>query len=83
MSPNFALILFVPAWNNPPVKKEKVISNHANAKQRKSMPNENTPHLTFSAFLCALRASAVKFRLSTHLAIQSTLTLPVTYGNSQ
>jgi hypothetical protein len=32
MSPNFALILSVPAWNDPPVKKENVNGNNAKAK---------------------------------------------------
>jgi hypothetical protein len=32
MSPNFALILSVPAWNDPPVKKEKANGTYAKAK---------------------------------------------------
>jgi hypothetical protein len=32
MSPNFALILSAPAWNDPPVKKEKANGTYATAK---------------------------------------------------
>jgi hypothetical protein len=59
MSPNFALILFVPAWNNPPVKKEMPIGNHANENELTRCQTKNTPLLAFSAFLCALRVSAI------------------------
>jgi hypothetical protein len=37
MSPNFALILPVAAWNDPPVKKEKADGTHAKAKQMKTL----------------------------------------------
>jgi hypothetical protein len=74
MSPNFALILFVSAWNDPPVKKEKASGTYAKTKKGNSMPNGKTPFIAgavlgatvnliindfASAFLCILRISAV------------------------
>src|SRR4029077_4548547 len=42
MSPNFALIWFVPAWNDPPVKKEKSQRHLRQNEKRNSMPNGKT-----------------------------------------
>jgi hypothetical protein len=125
MSPNFALILLVPAWNDFPVKREKASNDHANTKRKKLYdkrkdsssiaPKSNQSHdfaplprpvrtLRFSApsapplrspFLTAMHltntvgeggslrfnSSSAQFLLT--LVIQSTLTLPVTYGNSR
>src|SRR5690349_2144875 len=97
MSPNFALILSTPAWNNSPVKKE---TNGAQTNQdydsnliRAKFPlcvSQVTPHI-FAPHLFAIGRSISAFlcvlRVSPVFFLlsrsQSTLTLTVTYGNSR
>jgi hypothetical protein len=98
MSPNFALILSVPAWNDPAVKKDNTNGAYAKAKKGNSMPNGTAhdlaindlpiPPYFFAIHLFAIlrfvsESVCASSGLVQPLAIQSTLTLPVTYGNSQ
>src|SRR6267142_2398871 len=42
MSPNFALILSAPTWNDPPVKKEKANGTHAKSETTATNPPKNS-----------------------------------------